>query len=74
MQNAILESTTRPEKRPTLRAYTINSFVQAFPISRTSVYEEIKAGRLRSRKVAGRTLIATEDAEAWFATHVRERR
>jgi hypothetical protein len=58
----------RAESGPPLRAYTINAFIKAFPISRTSVYAEIKAGRLKTRKVAGRTLIATEDAESWFSS------
>jgi hypothetical protein len=58
----------RTESGPPLRAYTINAFIKAFPISRTSVYAEIKAGRLQTRKVAGRTLIAIEDAENWFSS------
>jgi hypothetical protein len=69
--SSTIPSVARPESSPPVRAYTINTFIKAFPISRTSVYAEIKAGRLQTRKVAGRTLIATEDAEDWFSKFSR---
>lgn len=38
-------------------------------LGRTSIYDEIQSGRLRSALVKGRRLIRSEDLDAW----VRER-
>jgi excisionase family DNA binding protein len=35
-------------------------------LGRTTVYEEINAGRLLARKIGRRTLILREDREAWL--------
>jgi Helix-turn-helix domain len=60
------------------RGYNVREFARIYGIGITSTYEEIKAGRLKIRKVGRRTVIATEDAEAWFsacaAGQSRERR
>ena len=48
------------------RAMSINAFCQIFDIGRTSTYAEIKAGRLKVRKVGRRTLIGDDDAEQWW--------
>lgn len=47
-------------------AYTIPEFCAATGVGRTSVYEEIAAGRLKSIKAAGRRLILRHDGEAWL--------
>lgn len=47
------------------QAYDIPSFCKAFCISRSFVYLEIKAGRLRPFKAGRRTLISSEAAEEW---------
>jgi helix-turn-helix protein len=47
-------------------AYSVEKFVQAFNIGRSTVYEEIRAGRLKVRKAGARTLITHEDALAWL--------
>lgn len=49
-----------------IEAYDIKTFCKAFSVSRTFVYEEMKAGRLQRRKVGRRTLIARDDALAWL--------
>ncbi len=49
------------------RAHTIREFCQLYAISRSQAYVEISKGRLKIRKVGSKTLIAAEDAEAWFA-------
>jgi excisionase family DNA binding protein len=54
--------------RVTARAFPIAEFCRAYGIGRTTAYQEIAAGRLRAVKVGQRTLIASEAAEAWFAT------
>jgi hypothetical protein len=46
-------------------AFSIESFADAHEIGRSSVYEEIKSGRLKARKVRNRTIITAEDAEVW---------
>ena len=50
------------------RALSIAEFSESFGIGRTSVYAEIKAGRLRVVKVGNRTLILLEDAERWASS------
>jgi hypothetical protein len=50
------------------RAYSVPEFCECYRISIRGAYEEIAAGRLKIRKLGRRTLIATEDAEAWFAS------
>jgi excisionase family DNA binding protein len=50
------------------RASTIEDFCARFGVGRTLVYAEIKAGRLRAKKVGRRTLIGHDDAEEWFAS------
>jgi len=48
-------------------AFTIKAFCAEYSIGHTKTYEEIKAGRLKARKVGNRTLILASDAEAWAA-------
>ena len=50
------------------QAYDIQSFCKAHSISRSFVYLEIKAGRLKPCKAGRRTLISREAAEAWLQT------
>lgn len=48
------------------RAYSIANFGRAFSVGRSTVYEEIRAGRLKVRKVGTRTIITYDDAMAWL--------
>lgn len=50
-------------------AYTLPDFCRTTGVGRTSAYEEIAAGRLKTIKAAGRRLILREDAVAWLALH-----
>ena len=55
-------------QQPSARiVYDIPDFCATYKISRTTTYEEIKAGKLKVRKIGRATRIASEDAEAWFA-------
>lgn len=45
--------------------YSVEDFIQRFSISRTRLYEEVNAGRLKIRKNGHRTIILKEDADAW---------
>lgn len=48
--------------------YDVPGFLLDHGISRTRLYEEIKAGRLIARKIGGRTVIDGDDAAAWRAS------
>jgi hypothetical protein len=54
------------ENAPRL-AFSIESFADAHEIGRSSVFNEINSGRLKARKVNGRTIITDEDAAEWRA-------
>ena len=48
-------------------AHTVPDFIRRFGIGRTKLYEELNSGRLKARKVGGRTLILEADAQEWLA-------
>jgi len=48
-------------------AFTVEGFATAHNIGRSTAYNEIKALRLKARKVNGRTIITAEDAAEWRA-------
>ena len=52
-------------------AYGIKEATKILGISRTMLYGEIKAGRMRAIKVGRRTLIRHLDAEAWLEEKAR---
>lgn len=45
--------------------YSLDEFARRHQIGLTTIYAEIKAGRLTARKIGRRTVIAVNDAEAW---------
>jgi excisionase family DNA binding protein len=47
-------------------AYTIREFCKATGVSRAMVYREIKAERLKVKKVGTRTLVPVDEAWAWM--------
>jgi hypothetical protein len=49
------------------RAMSIRTFCKTYDIGRTSTYTEIKAGRLKVRKVGRRTISTADDAEEWLS-------
>ena len=54
------------ERRARQRALSIREFSLVYGAGRTRVYEELKSGRLRGRKVGRRTIITQDDAEDWL--------
>ena len=48
------------------RAFGIEEFCRRFGVGRTKVYDELKLGRLRARKIGRRTIITADDAEGWL--------
>lgn len=65
MQNAV--AARKPPFSPRRLAYGINDFASALGIGRTKIYEEIKSGRLRAKRIGGRTIIAADDAAKYLA-------
>lgn len=54
-----------PRGDATTEAYTVKTFLAAYQIGRTNFYEQVKAKKLRARKLGKRTLILRADAEEW---------
>lgn len=46
--------------------YRINDFAKAVGISRTSIYQLIKEGKIKPVKIAGRTLIPASEVQRLF--------
>jgi excisionase family DNA binding protein len=49
-------------------AYGIKDFAAAVGISSTKIYEEIKSGRLRAKRIGGRTIISADDAAHYLSS------
>ncbi|HEV2898864.1 MAG TPA: hypothetical protein VGX71_13710 [Pseudaminobacter sp.] len=49
-----------------INAYTIKSFMSAYPIKRSRLYEEINSGRLCVKRAGRRVLIGKDAADTWF--------
>jgi hypothetical protein len=66
MQTA--ETDAAPFVEPAPLAYSVNAFVKASNGScgRTKVYELIRAGRLKAKRLDGRTLIPAREAAAFI--------
>ena len=59
---------TKPEMTEKDRlAYTVPQLAEATGVGRTTLYEEIRSGRLRPVKVRRRTIITVEEARRWLA-------
>ena len=50
------------------RALTINEFCNQYGICRETCYREIRAGRLRARKLGRRTVLLAHDVDVWAAS------
>jgi excisionase family DNA binding protein len=49
-------------------ALTISEFCDRFGVCRETCYGEIRAGRLRARKLGRRTVLLAPDVDAWAAS------
>lgn len=45
---------------------TVAQFCASVPVGKTKAYAEIKAGRLKARKIGSKTVILARDAKAWL--------
>lgn len=61
------QMTTERALRVTPELYTIPDFLSAYSLSRTELYRQAKAGRIKLTKLGSATRIARADAEAWMA-------
>ena len=52
----------------TPRAHSIEDFCDRYGIGRTQAYEEVKAGRLKAKKVGRRTIVPDEAGQEWLAS------
>ena len=52
---------------PLKRLLTVPEAVFGYGISRSKFYEEVATGRIRLRKCGRRTLVSSDDMEAWAA-------
>ncbi|MGV7030676.1 helix-turn-helix domain-containing protein [Methylobacterium symbioticum] len=51
----------------TVLSYSVAEAVGASGVGRSFLYEQIKSGRLKARKLGRRTLILAEDLQSWLA-------
>ena len=66
-RNASRDQAEDDQRIPTERlAYSIVEFCESTGIGRSTVYEEIKAGRLIARKARGRTIILPTDGKNYL--------
>ncbi len=50
-------------------AYGISQAVEATSVGRSFIYQEIKAGKLKTFKIGTRTLIAADDLLEWINSY-----
>lgn len=55
-----------PEPKPAKLALSIKEVLDRIPIKRTRLYEELRNGRLRHKKIGSRTIILAVDLDAWL--------
>lgn len=49
-------------------AHTILDVAKAARLGRSKIYEEIRHGRLKARKIGSRTIILDDDLRSWLAS------
>ncbi|MGB0683777.1 MAG: helix-turn-helix transcriptional regulator [Magnetovibrionaceae bacterium] len=55
----------KPEKNQSRINWRVDDFCQAHGIGRTTFYELVKKGEIKTIKVGSRTLVSASEAEAW---------
>ena len=54
------------ETMPAKMAHSVDELCEQAPWGRSTIFAEIKAGRLRARKLRGRTIILDEDLRTYL--------
>jgi excisionase family DNA binding protein len=49
------------------QAFTVREFCARYGICKSTFYVEVKHGRIKARKLGGKTIILRKDAERWAA-------
>jgi hypothetical protein len=49
--------------------FTLKDFAAWSRLSRTTIWRQARAGRLRTLRIGGRTMIRVADAHAWLNSH-----
>lgn len=62
-----MQTTLNPEPTPAKLALSIPEVLDRIPIKRTRLYEELRTGSLRHKKVGTRTIILAADLDDWLA-------
>ena len=65
--NAAQLSGISPSLKPL--AYDLKGLLALVPVSRSMIFTEINAGRLKRVKLAGRALFDPRDVEAWWSSY-----
>jgi hypothetical protein len=55
------------EPTPAKLALSVNEVLARVPVKRTRLYEELRTGRLRRKKIGSRTVILAADLDTWLA-------
>lgn len=63
-----MQTRTELVRRKDIQMLRIPEFCERYAQSRSAVYREIAAGRLRITKISSATRIKIEDAEAWASS------
>jgi excisionase family DNA binding protein len=53
-------------ENPIRRALSVDEAAKAAGVGRTLLFEEIRKGHITARKVGRRTIITTDDLDAWL--------
>jgi predicted DNA-binding transcriptional regulator AlpA len=53
------------DEPPSKNMFSVKEFLAIYPISRSTLYHEIKLGKLKSRELGRRVYILRKDADAW---------
>ena len=57
---------TEPKRDSEVIARPVKAVCRVYGVGRSTVYEKIKDGTLRTKKAGKRTLVIEEDVRAWF--------
>ena len=60
---------TQAEERKEPLAYSISELVEASTISKSEIYEDIKAGKLATKRRGRRQIILAAEAKRWLEAH-----
>lgn len=63
-----MDDSSKSARAPQRIAHSVDETVQISGTSRTSVYEAIRSGELKAKKLGRRTLVLDDDLRAWLAS------